>query len=187
MQFVQFKIPAVVDGSFVPNGWIKTKHKPHITFFEIKVAIHIVDQVIGWMMERSQEIEALVSSLCFDHWTVFYKRKLNLAVLTPQGFDVDSVIISPVISARCELMKQLFFEFGCSEPIESSFEGLPLYLYHHNDQLLFSCNKYNRPEVWYPHVSVAIKFQNLDKETNDWPKLIAKPESGLFYELLDKL
>jgi len=199
MQFIQFKIPARIDCAAAlkfPKGWVVSKHKPHLTFFEIKVAVSIVEQVVAWMQARAVEIEALTATLFLDQWTVFYKRKFNIAVLSssdPRLNDLDAApldLAHPIVAARCQLMEKLFAEFGCSlVPEPSTVDGLPLFLYKDaSGQLLFSCSRFHRPEVWSPHVSAAIKFLRLEEQEapSSWPSAVATLTGGLFHELLLK-
>jgi hypothetical protein len=195
MQFVQFKLPAKVEHGplNLPKGWVLSKHKPHLTFFEIKIDSSILAKAIEWLLEKSEAIEAMVSCLEFSTWTIFYKRKLNIAVLSPllfQDIDVNPNFTSnPIIEARAKLMHQLFKEFGATEIEKGDVEGLPLWLYKDQaGKALFSCSLYNRPEVWYPHVSMAVKFTHLEErhDTTDWTVAKARVGKGLYHEIINK-
>lgn len=222
MQFVQFKLPVVVKTTGHWNfgrGWTISKHKPHLTFFEIQVHTDILNSVLEWVYARQTEIEELVQQINFDRWTVFYKRKLHFAVLAPdinEFQDIDHQdcfsniehrlaniemrlaaleqgrVASPtILQQRCNFLNDLFTTFGCGEPeADLSTDGLPLWRYKDSTgKMLFSCSLYNRPQVWFPHVSIAVKFIRLEERylTHNWTPSSANASlGGLFHEIIDK-
>ncbi len=222
MQFVQFKLSVVVKttGSWnFSRGWTISKHKPHLTFFEIQVHTSILNSVLEWVYARQTEIEELVQQINFDRWTVFYKRKLHFAVLAPNPSEFQDIdhqdcfsnieyrldnielrlaaleqgqVASPtILQQRCNFLNDLFTTFGCGEPeADLSADGLPLWRYKNSDgQMLFSCSLYNRPQVWFPHISIAVKFNRLEERysTENWTSACANANlGGLFHEIIDK-
>ena len=190
LKFLQIKIPVVTNVSswnFISKktGWALTKHQLHLTFFEFKVHPEIIDQVIKWFSDRSSEIEKIAKTLTFDTWQVFYKKKFHVANLKPASE------IEEQIKAREGLLKELFTSFGCFGPQESEKDGFPIWLYHdaHN-QVIFSTSLYHRPEVWYPHVSVAMKFRKLDEKyegmIGEWTAGVGEVSGNVWCEVLEK-
>lgn len=189
MQFLQFKLSARVehDPWQLDKGWSLTKHEPHLTFFEIKVDSSILDQVIQWVYDHADQVLAITRQLELSHWHVFEKKRFNMAVLADSRFIQENSEHS-IIVQRCSLLQSLFTQFGwVGEPEESATEdGLKLWLYKDaQDKVLFSCSLYNRPEVWYPHVSIAIKFQHRDLVAA-WQSARAQLTGKLFHEVLSK-
>lgn len=193
MQFLQVKVKAQVDGTVdFGKRWVITKHAPHVTFFEIKVHESIVQPVIQWIYERSDRILDLVSKISFDHWHIFYKKKLNIAVLADRSFvDIDQAEeINPIVQERQQLLLDLFKAFDCTLAEQDNVEGLAIWIYRDSlGNALFSCSLYNRPEVWFPHVSVAVKFQQLEErhDCTAWPLASARSTRELFHEILNKV
>lgn len=166
LRFLQIKLPAIVtppeNPAFVSkkSGWTRAKHQPHLTFFEFKVHPSLLDQVTKWFLDRSDEIEEMCSHLVFDTWHIFYKKKFHVAVLVP------SLWLGEAISQREKLLLQLFRNFDCSgEPVPSEKDGFPIWLlYDSHGELCFSTSLYHRPGVWDPHITIAMKFRNLEEK-----------------------
>lgn len=189
LTFVQFKVRAqVTHGPWkLEKGWTLTKHKPHLTVFEIKVEESILNQVIGWMYEHSRDVFDIIDQLELSHWHVFEKKRFNMAVLADIRFIQDNPN-HPLIAQRCRLLQALFAYCGwVGEPTHAMTEdGLDLWLYKDAaGTVLFSCSRYNRPEVWYPHVSIAIQFNQRTVPTV-WQPAHAQTTSELMHEVLSK-
>ena len=190
LKFLQIKLPAVTDvtsWNFISKktGWTLTKHPLHLTFFEFKVHPDILDQVIKWFSDRSLEIEQIARSMKFGVWQIFYKKKFHVANLKPVDVGED------IISARAELLNRFFNDFGCfGAPQQSEKDGFPIWLYSSRNQVIFSTSLYHRPEVWYPHVSVAVKFRKLEEKYEEvvggWTVGVAEASGGMWCEVLDK-
>jgi hypothetical protein len=171
---IRVKMPVskvIIPGSKYPkpprsSGWTLTKHKSHLTFIEFKVHPALQLKVNEWFADRSEEIENKLQGLDFFRWGVFYKKKFHIAYLKPQF----PHLLPEIIEWRKGLLERLFEDFGCGTPIPSSVEGYPIWLYtskgsvpfQGRNAILFSTSLFHRPEVWDPHVSVAIKFRNLE-------------------------
>lgn len=205
MVFIQVKLSVskvIIPDSKYPkppraSGWTLTKHKPHLTFIEFKVHPSLQLKVINWFADRSKEIEARLEGLDFFRWGVFYKKKFHIAYLKPQF----SHLLPEIIEWRKGLLESLFADFGCGEPISTQVESYPIWLYPSLEsgsekKFLFSTSLFHRPEVWDPHISVAIKFRNLEEryeEDNDQenlklplPSQIAKVKGKLWCEIVNK-
>lgn len=174
LKFLQIKLPAIVtppeNPSFISRStqFTRAKHPPHLTFFEFKVHPSLLDQVIKWFLDHSFEIEETCSQLVFDTWHIFYKKKFHVAVLVPSS-DTPLHGVGEVISERERLLLQLFRDFDCSgKPVASEKDGFPIWLlYDSRGELRFSTSLYHRPELWDPHITIAMKFRNLEEKYDD--------------------
>ena len=197
LKFLQIKILAIVtppeNPGFIsrPSRWTRAKHPPHLTFFEFKVHPSLLDQVAKWFLDHSTEIETVCSQLVFDSWHIFYKKKFHVAVLVPSN---DIPWLGGTISQREKLLLQLFRDFDCNDkPVSSEKDGFPIWLlYDSKGTLCFSTSLYHRPELWDPHITIAMKFRNLEEKYDDSlfeesRGIIAVTEPGkLWYQVLEK-
>jgi len=189
LKFLQIKLPAVTDvtsWNFISKktGWTLTKHPLHLTFFEFKVHPDILDQVIKWFSDRSLEIEQIARSMKFGVWQIFYKKKFHVANLRPEEINEG------IINARRELLNRFFNDFGCFDASQREKDDFPIWLYSSRNQVIFSTSLYHRPEVWYPHVTIAMKFRKLEEKyegiVGGWTVGVAEASGGMWCEVLDK-
>lgn len=196
MPFLQFKIPVDVqpiNGSF-GKGWVISKHKPHVTFVEFYVEADFVEPVVQWMTERKERIAQIVANLEFKQWHVLRCKDKHFAVLVNSSEPVidghPPAAPLEALSQRQILLQELIEAFGCISTVEPVLlEGLPVWQYRSANSLRFSFNRYNRPEVWYPHVTIAVKFNHLEDEydLNAWTASSARTSKGeLIHSVINK-
>lgn len=195
LKFLQIKLPAIVtppeNPAFVSKktNFTRAKHPPHLTFFEFKVHPSLLDRATKWFLDHSVEIEGICSQLVFDTWHIFYKKKFHVAVLAPSS---DTPWLGGAISQRERLLLQLFRDFDCNDkPVASEKDGFPIWLlYDSHGELCFSTSLYHRPEIWDPHITIAMKFRNLEeKHDNKFfeESRVAVIDPGkLWYQVLEK-
>jgi len=150
----------------------------------------MVHSVIEWVNAEIGSLAALLASIEFSRWHVFIKEKQHFAVLVPadkeEWADIDSEERSnPIVEARQIFLLRMFRAFGCTtEPVL-----LEAWLYRDaSGDPLFRCSLYNRPGVWYPHVTIAVKFTHLSEPALlAWPAAVAriKPDD-IYFEILKK-
>lgn len=200
LKFLQIKLPAIVtppeNPAFVSKKppreagrWSRAKHPPHLTFFEFKVHPSLLDRATKWFLDHSVEIEGICSQLVFDTWHIFYKKKFHVAVLAPSS---DTPWLGGAISQRERLLLQLFRDFDCNDkPVASEKDGFPIWLlYDTHGQLCFSTSLYHRPEIWDPHITIAMKFRNLEEKYDEGlfkeSRVAVIETEKLWYQVLEK-
>jgi hypothetical protein len=202
MKYVQFKLPVNVEHetwAFPGKGWKITKHNFHVTLFEIKVNPDILEEVIAYVYANIHRLEENLMRIQFSRWHIFQKEKQHFAVLTPDDsafIDVDLDTLekgNEMIFQRKEWLLTLFQHFGCNvDQVEpENVEGFPIWSYKtSNGTLQFTCSRYNRPNVWFPHVTIAVKFTKVPEkyDLNQWQIATGRIQLRLFHEvLIDKV
>lgn len=204
MPFFQLKVTVQVTcGDKIQLGryWTLSKHKPHITFAEFYVHPSLLDELSQWVSQHSATPERIASQTTFSAWHVFFCKDKHFAILAPDSPEFRDLDLPPghlpkapsgLLDARTEWLTEMLEHFGCStriEPVE--IDGLPIWQYRRPDSnlILFSFNRYNQPAVWYPHVTIALRFNHLEANypTETWPSAFAEASAGgLWFEAIDK-
>lgn len=198
MPFIQFKIPVDIehDSWKFGKGWVISKHKPHVTFVEFYVEPDLIEPVIQWITERKKRIERIVANLEFKQWHVLRCKDKHFAVLVNSSeFPIDGhppAAPLEALSERQTLLRELIEAFDCVSSVEPVIlEGLPVWQYRpgNSGSTRFSFNRYNRPEVWHPHVTIAVKFNHLEDEydLDAWTASSATAsKGGLTHSVINK-